>query len=193
MSEPDNDLMSLWQAQPVSRVDLEKIQRDYRSQTIKQRCYMLLDILGMMPLVLLVWYTWDDFSTVAAGMIVALGIVMLPVVGYLIWLRRVTAFGRARSTSDYLQLLTRQMKNNARIAWLTKHSAWLTSLFIVVFYLIIFLQGELPEEKYTMVGAALTGICLLMAGFYRWAQKREQRFMRQFEALVELATVTLQN
>lgn len=186
MTGPDNDLTSLWQAQPVATIDVEKIQRDYRKQTIKQRCYMLLDIFGMMPAVVLVWYTWEDFSTVAAGMIVGLGVVMVPIVGYLIWLRRVTAFGRARSTTDYLEQLSRQMKNNARIAWLTKHSAWLTPLFIGVFYLVIFLQGELPEEKYAVVGGGLAGMCILMAGFFRWAQKREQRFMRQFEALVEL-------
>lgn len=188
MTGPDNDLSSLWQAQPVTTIDVEKIQRDYRRQTIKQRCYMLLDILGVLPAVVLVWFAWDALSAVAAGMIVGLGVVMVPVVGYLVWLRRVTAFGRAHSTTEYLEQLTRQMKNNARIAWLTKHSAWLTPLFIAVFYLVIFLQGELPEEKYALVGGALALMCLVMAGFYRWAHKRQQHFIRQFDALIELGS-----
>ncbi|GGW91363.1 hypothetical protein [Alteromonas halophila] len=174
----NEELSELWQSQPVSDVDIAQIKQDFRGQVIKQRCYMLLDVLGMLPAILLVWLGWASFSPLAAGMLVGLGMVLLPVVGYLLWLRRIAAFGSASTTTEYLHQLTRQMQNNARIAWLTRHSAWLTPLFIAVFYLVMFVRGEMTPDRYPVVAGALLGMCCLMAVFYRWALLRERRFTR---------------
>ncbi len=183
----EHDLASLWQAQPVSTIDIEKIKKDYRRQQVRQRCYMLLDIVSVLPVAVLLWYSWSTLPQTTAIMVIILGLVMLPMLGYLLWLRRVTAFGGLSNTTDYLALLTRQMHNNARIAWLTKHSAWLMSLFIIIFYGVTYGQGALPPQKYVQVLIALAVMVVVMAIVYRWAHRREQRFRQRYASLRALA------
>lgn len=186
MTEQHNELAELWQAQPVTAIDVAQIRRDYRRQRVKQRCYMVLDILGVVPVLLLAWFKWDALSSAAATMIVVLGSILLPLLGYLLWLRRIAAFGSNVSTTDYLARLTQQMHNNARIAWLTKHSSWLTPLFITAFYAVMYLRQELPESKYVLVASFIGLMGLIMPGIFWWASRRQARFSQQARALTEL-------
>ncbi|MEW9797805.1 hypothetical protein [Alteromonas sp. CYL-A6] len=187
MTKPENDLGALWQSQPVATLDLNEIKRAYRRQTRQQRLYLAIDLLSALPAIILVWLGWDEFSPLAAGLLVGLGVVLLPCLGYLVWLRRIAAFSRSEHTRDHLNQLVRQMKNNVRIAWLTRHSAWVTPVFIAVFYVLLYANGEIAAQKVSSVMTSFVVICLSMAGFYVWAGRREKRFSRRYEELKRLA------
>ena len=186
MTTPDDDLARLWQTQKVSTIDAGQIEKDCRRQTLKQRAYLFLDFACLIPMVIFFIYQWDQLSRAAAAMIVVLLVVTTPIFIYLARLRWLAAAGFQTSTANYLDMLIKQMRNNARIAWLTKHSSWTTALFLVVFYAVMFVLGEIPEERQFKAILAIVITSIAMAGFYQWARKREARFQKKAEELLAL-------
>ncbi|WP_414829086.1 hypothetical protein [Alteromonas sp. H39] len=186
MTTHDDELARLWQAQKVATIDTAQIEKDIRRQTLKQRLYLFLDFACLIPVVIFFIIKWNELSSAAATMILVLLVVTTPIFVYMARLRWLAASGFHAATANYLDMLIKQMRNNARIAWLTKHSSWTTAVFLLGFYAVLYFMGEVPEERQTKALLAIVITSVAMAGFYQWAQRREARFHKKAEELLAL-------
>ena len=188
LDDEQNDALSaLWQAQPVTTINLEEVKASLRSERTKQRWYMLVDSLAFIPAVYVLVITWEEFTFVAQAMFIFMLITALPLLVYQLWLRRVAAFSKDTQTADHLMQLTKQIKNNVKIAVITKHSTWTAVLFGCGFLLERYFYGELTPEKIVKMTIVMTSISIVMLGWYVWASKRQKRFERQLETLEKMA------
>jgi Flp pilus assembly protein TadB len=188
LDDEQNDALSaLWQAQPVTTIDLEEVKASLSSERTKQRWYMLVDSLAFIPAVYVLVITWEEFTFVAQAMFIFMLITALPLLVYQLWLRRVAAFSKDTQTADHLMQLTKQIKNNVKIAVITKHSTWTAVLFGCGFLLERYFYGELTPEKIVKMTIVMTSISIVMLGWYVWASKRQKRFERQLETLEKMA------
>lgn len=188
LDDEQNDALSaLWQAQPVTTIDLEEVKASLSSERTKQRWYMLVDSLAFIPAVYVLVITWEEFTFVAQAMFIFMLITALPLLVYQLWLRRVAAFSKDTQTADHLMQLTKQIKNNVKIAVITKHSTWTAVLFGCGFLLERYFYGELTPEKIVKMAIVMTSISIVMLVWYVWASKRQKRFERQLETLEKMA------
>ena len=188
LDDEQNDALSaLWQAQPVTTINLEEVKASLSSERTKQRWYMLVDSLAFIPAVYVLVITWEEFTFVAQAMFIFMLITALPLLVYQLWLRRVAAFSKDTQTADHLMQLTKQIKNNVKIAVITKHSTWTAVLFGCGFLLERYFYGELTPEKIVKMTIVMTSISIVMLGWYVWASKRQKRFERQLETLQKMA------
>ena len=157
----DNELSALWQAQPVSNVDVDEVKKTFESQTRKQRLYFLIDCLSLVPGVWIFIHYWDELPVTARVLYFGLMLFVIPLLGYQLWLRRVAAFGSNAQTNNHLQQLKKQFKNNARIAFINKHSAWIAVPIVIAFNTIFTLAKAAEEREYgvmLLVTAVTVGI-----------------------------------
>ncbi len=188
LDDEQNDALSaLWQAQPVTTINLEEVKASLSSERTKQRWYMLVDSLAFIPAVYVLVITWEEFTFVAQAMFLFMLITALPLLVYQLWLRRVAAFSKDTQTADHLMQLTKQIKNNVKIAVITKHSTWTAVLFGCGFLLERYFFGELTPEKIVKMAIVMTSISIVMLVWYVWASKRQKRFECQLETLEKMA------
>ena len=183
----NDDLAELWQAQPVTAINLEEVKENLRSERTKQRWYMVIDSLAFIPAIYLLFNSWDKFTFVANAMFVFMLITALPLLVYQLWLRRVAAFSKDTQTVDHLIQLTKQIKNNVKIAFITKHSTWTAVLFGYAFLLERYFFGDPTPEKITKMAIVMTSLSIGMLIWYVWAHKRQKRFERQLKTLESMA------
>ena len=167
-----NDALgALWQQQAPIDVDLRKVERMAKSQQIKQRFYVFLDLLTMLPAWGILFLDLQFSQTIRVFL--SLNAVLITVmVLFFIKLRWVSLFHSADSTSDYHTRLLKQLYN--------KHSAWLATIIIaLVFTIDVFAEGDgqalLIKQLYLV---AVMGF-LFMLPWYIWAHKRQRRFERE--------------
>lgn len=182
----NDELANLWQTQPTQKVDVEAVKKSFHQETTKQRRYFILDCLAMLPGAILLFTYWAEFSLLAKVMIGGIFLLSYPIVGYQLWLRRIAAFAKSDGTNDYLGQLSKQFKNNIRIAVLNKHSAWSAALFLWIFWAVMFFTGELKDEKILKTVVILVSTTIVMIGWYIWADKRKQRFQREWQSLQDM-------
>ena len=189
VTDPNRDynLSALWQAQPVTVINLTEVKENLRSERKKQRWYMVIDSLAFIPAVYLLITSWDKFTFVAHAMFIFMLITALPLLIYQLWLRRVAAFSKDTQTADHLIQLTRQIKNNVKIAFITKHSTWTAVLFGYAFLLERYFFGDPTPEKITKMAIVMTSVSIGMLVWYIWAHKRQKRFERQLDRLENMA------
>lgn len=189
VTDPNRDynLSALWQAQPVTVINLTEVKENLRSERKKQRWYMVVDSLAFIPAVYLLITSWDKFTFVAHAMFIFMLITALPLLIYQLWLRRVAAFSKDTQTADHLIQLTRQIKNNVKIAFITKHSTWTAVLFGYAFLLERYFFGDPTPEKITKMAIVMTSVSIGMLVWYIWAHKRQKRFERQLDRLENMA------
>lgn len=181
--EQNDGLSALWQAQPVTSINIEEVKASLSSERTKQRWYMVIDSLAFIPAIYLLVNSWEKFTFVAHAMFIFMLVTALPLLVYQLWLRRVAAFSKETQTADHLSQLTKQIKNNVRIAFMTKHSTWTAVLFGCGFLLERYFYGELSPEKIMKMAIVMTSISIVMLAWYVWANKRQKRFERQLETL----------
>ncbi|MBU2978518.1 hypothetical protein [Alteromonas sp. C1M14] len=183
----DKSLSALWQAQPVSQIDVDEVRNTFKSQTKKQRLYFLMDCLSIIPAVWMFILYWDEFPISVRGLYFGLMLLVIPLLGYQLWLRRVAAFNSNVQTTDHVQKLKKQFKNNARIAFVNKHSAWLAVLIVVVFNTAFSLAKAAEEREYTLLFLVTGGTTVIMAIWYVWAHCRQKSFEKKLAALNEIS------
>ncbi|AXT38594.1 hypothetical protein D1814_07870 [Alteromonas sp. BL110] len=183
----NDNLSALWQAQPVTAINLEEVKSSLRSERTKQRWYMVIDSLAFIPAIYFLINSWDKFTFVAHAMFVFMLITALPLLVYQLWLRRVAAFSKDTQTVDHLIQLTKQIKNNVKIAFITKHSTWTAVLFGYAFLLERYFFGDPTPEKTTKMAIVMTSLSIGMLLWYVWAHKRQKRFERQLKTLEGMA------
>jgi len=179
----DNDLSALWQAQPVSNVDLEEVKKTFKSQTRKQRLYFLIDCLSLVPGVWIFIHYWGELPVTARVLYFGLMFFVIPLLGYQLWLRRVAAFGSNAQTNNHVQQLKKQFKNNARIAFINKHSARIAVPIVIAFNTIFTLAKAAEEREYGLVLMVTAITAGIMAVWYVWAHRRQKQFEKKLTAL----------
>ena len=185
--QADDGLSALWQAQPVTTINIEEVKANLSSERTKQRWYMVIDALMLVPGVYVFMKYWDNMTYVSHMIIVFMLITTSPFLIYQLWLRRVAAFYKNTQTADHLARLTKQIKNNVKIAWMTKHSTWLGMIFGAVIALERYFFGELTPEIVMKMAIVMTSMSVVMLVWYVWASKRQKRFERQLETLEKMA------
>ena len=66
VDDAQNDgLSALWQAQPVTTINLSEVKASLSSERTKQRWYMVLDLLMIAPGVYVFLKYWDNMSYIA--------------------------------------------------------------------------------------------------------------------------------
>lgn len=185
--EMNDDLSALWQTQPVSSIDLTAVKANLRSERKKQRVFMVVDSLALVPALVMLYTYWDKLTLTVQMINLFILIFAIPLLGYQLWLRRVAAFSKDTQTLDHLTQLTKQIKNNVKIAFITKHSAWSAIVFGAVFFAERYFSQEVPPEKLVRMSLIIAGISVIMIVWGVWAHKRQQRFERQLNTLQEMA------
>lgn len=148
---------------------------------------MVMDSLMVFPAIYILAKYWGNMSLVAQMMFVFMLATSLPLLVYQLWLRRVAAFYKDSQTADHLMQLTKQVKNNVKIAFMTKHSTWIAIVFGFAFILERYFFGDLAPEKVTKLIIVVTSMSIGMLIWYVWAHKRQKRFERQLKTLEAMA------
>ncbi|WP_420934360.1 hypothetical protein ACOJR9_18630 [Alteromonas sp. A081] len=182
-----SDLSTVWQAQPVNDIDMSAMKKNLSSERKKQRLFIIIDSLAFFPAIFMLYYFWGELTVAAKIIHVAMFVTAVPLLIYQLWLRRIAAFSRDSDTADHLQKFTKQVKNNIRIAFITKHSAWMATVILLAFIAERLLFGELSPERVTRLYVILGPTCIGMTVWYIWANKRQKRFEKQFAALKKMA------
>jgi len=185
----NRDLAKLWQAQPVASVDLAQIKQSLVSERRKQRLFMLLDCSAVLPLLYVLYRFWDDFSPASQAFQAIMLAVALPMLVYQLWLRRIAAFYRADQTHCHVTHLIKQIENNVRIAFITKHSTWLASLCMCLFFTERYFYGALSDEKIIRNIFIVLTISGGMAVWYVLANKRQKRLQEKLRSLREMQEI----
>ncbi len=186
MNSDNNDLELLWQQQSVQQVDIEKIERQFKTQRWKQRCYLVADILSLLPIAYVLIFMQEKLSQLTFALIIGVGLISLLFVGALIYFRRHAAFHRHSNTHDYLSSLRKQILNNVVIARLTRHFCWVVLVGMAAFYGILYWADELNPERGVTYILVLVASVISTFACYVWALKREKRFQAESERLEAL-------
>lgn len=183
----DNALTELWQAQPTNTIDVAEVKKSFNSERVKQRLYILIDIILLLPPLYLMYLAWGEMTFAAKTLCLFMVVTAVPLVMYQLWLRRVAAFTKDSHTLDHLQQFTHQIKNNIRIAFITKHSAWPAFIVLPLFVLERHFAGALSPEKWDKLIIALPIASIIVIVWGVWAHKRQQRFEAQLAVLQSMA------
>jgi len=177
------DLSSVWQQQKPLTVDLVDIKRQAQQQTRKQRLYILVDLLSLLPVI--IFFILDLTLTAIMQTFLYVSFVIAGInMIYFLKLRWVSAFGAIQNTEDYKQTLLKQLGNNAKIARINKHLSWIV---VVAMILLITINNWYYEVaiatslKKLSIATAVMMLCLVP--WYIWANKRQARFERELWAL----------
>jgi Na+/H+ antiporter NhaB len=166
---------------------VDEVKKTFKSQTRKQRLYIMVDCLSLIPMAWMFLYYWSEFPPLVRILNVGLIVFILPLLGYQLWLRRVAAFGSNAQTKNHVQQLKKQFKNNARIAFINKHSAWLAVLIVIAFNTIFTLAKAAEEREYGVVLLVTAVTAGIMAVWYVWAHRRQKQFEKKLTALNDMS------
>ena len=186
-NEQNEPLSALWQTQPVTAIDVDEVKSSLRSERTKQRWYMVFDSLMVIPAIYILNKYWGNMTLVAQMMFVFMLVTSVPLLIYQLWLRRVAAFYKDSQTANHLTRLTKQIKNNVKIAFITKHSTWVAVVFGIAFILERYFLGDLTPEKIIKMSIVMVLMTIGMLVWYMWADKRQKRFERQLKTLESMA------
>lgn len=187
MSENQDPLNQLWQQQDIEKPDLKAISKTWRLMKIKQKAYALIDVFGLGVSFVLLYFNLDKLDRFTTIYIVILILLLCPFVAYLLWLRRLSLGWSAKSTEQYIDTLKQQVKNNIRIAYITKHSAWVSGVLVLIHYLGLFYFDVFEMDSWIRKTLTSAGILVVMIpAFWIWASRREQRFKQELAKLDKL-------
>lgn len=182
------NLDDLWQQQGEISVDTVEIVKMAKSQQWKQRLYMAIDIVGLLPLPLLLIFM-DKLTPFLKAFIIVNAFAGAVMVAYFIKLRWAAVFSNHNNTEQYQQNLLQQLKNNARIAFVNKHVAWAVLLISIA---AVAIHGWLIDEE-TSKTIRKMGLSFAIAGgflipWWFWASKRQLRFEREARNLQNISS-----
>ncbi|GLR71306.1 hypothetical protein [Agaribacter marinus] len=177
--EDNNELAALWQQQPALNVNVEEIVNLAKSQRRKQRFYISIDLLSILPW-LVILSVGIELSTLLKIFFLVCASVATTISVYFIKLRWHSAFGQFNNTTEYINACLQQLRNNARIANLSMHLGWIAASGGIA---VVLMQLYFGEDE--VIGAAVR-ICIFIIWFSLWgiwAYKREKRFLNEVKAL----------
>lgn len=182
-SSDDQELSQIWQTQKTISANSEVVVKAAKSQRFKQRLYIALDIFSLSPYLILYKFIMNFDKWVQLFMFV-LFLSTICMVFFLVRLRWLSAFTSMNNTYNYVATLKKQYKNNALIAKINKHSAWIAA--ILGFVLMYFIQAgkglSLADSFNKILLVSLFYLAFFIPWFV-WSNKREQRFLKEYKAL----------
>lgn len=182
----ESDFNQLWQKQPTLKVYTDQIVKQAKQQRVKQRLYMALDVLGVLPVFVLL--AGDIKLTPFLKWFIALNMLALALMLiHIAKLRWVAAFGQGKTTERYIHTLLQQLKNNAKIAYINKHSAWMAMLVAISGVAIneyLYPKGTPIEWAEITLILAVTNIVIV--AWMIWAHRRQIGFEKKAKELERL-------
>ncbi len=185
----DIELHQLWQEQTVSPLNLNDIRRRATLQTRKQRFYLALDIICLLP--------WLAFFIIDIKLppsqkiflFVFMTMSVLTVV-YIIKLRWTSLRSMNKNTGDYSLRLLQQLKNNQRLAYINKPISLIVILGSLCIEPVSYLLDEITLEQAMHKGAISFAILVALLGpWVWWFHRREKRFEREAAELSRILKI----
>ncbi|WP_371195096.1 hypothetical protein [Glaciecola sp. SC05] len=179
----ESDFNQLWQKQPTLKVNTAQIVKQAKQQRVKQRLYMALDVLGVLPVFILL--AGDIELTPFLKWFIALNMLALALMLiHIAKLRWVAAFGQGKTTERYTRTLLQQLKNNAKIAYINKHSAWLALLVAICGVAINeYLYPKATPINWAEITLILGVGSIVIVAWIIWAHRRQMRFEEKAKEL----------
>ncbi|MFT6270583.1 MAG: Flp pilus assembly protein TadB [Alphaproteobacteria bacterium] len=182
------NLDDLWQQQTEMSVDTVKIAKMAKSQRRKQRLYISLDIASLLPIPFIFIYL-DNITAFLKAFLLINAIAGVVMVAYFIKLRWAAAFSNHNHTGRYQQNLLQQLKNNAQIAYINKHVAWMVLLLSII---VVAVHGWSIDEEILKtikkMGLSFAIIGAFLIPWWFWASKRQIRFEQEALNLKSILT-----
>jgi hypothetical protein len=177
MSDNHDPLNQLWQGQTAEQPDIQAITKKWRWTKVKQRLYVCLDVLSVVIPSVLVWKYMDKLDVFTQRYMIGLLFISIPFVAYLTWLRRFSLGWSSESTEQYIQRLQKQLANNSKIAFITKHSVWPVLVLIGIQHFSLFYYDVYPmEQLIRKVVISWFIVTVMFIAIWIWADKRQKRF-----------------
>jgi hypothetical protein len=187
MTNNQDLLNQLWQQQSVERADVSLINKQWKLLRMKQRLYVAVDVMSVLiPFIFILLYAdkLDKFTFIFALFVMALS---LPFIIYITWLRRFSLGWSSVDTEEHIQKLNKQITNNIKIAYVTKHSVWPTILVPIVHFSGLYYLDVFTVEKLIYKSQFSIGILVIMLPcIWIWANKRQKRFSKDLVHLNNL-------
>lgn len=188
MNDNNNDelLSSIWQQQTSHTVDVQALIKQARSQRSKQRFYIFLDVLSLVPFLLFFILDFPNsvLLYVLLSVLFASSVVM---VIYFTKLRWYAAVGDITNTNDYVSTLIKQYKNNAQIAKINKFSGYLVLPFGVLISITLSLAENRPlQDTISNIFVTFGMMLVFMIPWCWWAGRRQLRFEQKCQQLSDL-------
>lgn len=186
---PDNHdpLSQLWQQQQVAQPNFSAVSKKWRKVRLKQRCYVVLDIVSVVAPFALLWHKSEALDDLTLKLMFGVILLSVFVVAYITWLRRFSLGWSNTSTDQHIQRLQKQIENNIKIANLNLHSVWFTALLMVVLHAGLYYFEVFPADKLMRkVFVTLAISAVVLPCIWVWASKRKKRFSRELLALNNL-------
>lgn len=183
---PDDLLALIWQKQTTHHADLELIIQKAKTQRLKQRLYIGIDILSLLPFCMI--FFLDVSNTPYLKYVFGfLFISSLIVVVYFAKLRWLTAFGSAQNVNEHVKALTQQYKNNTIIARVNKHLGLIMIPLGLLIAIVLSIAKNLNIQETLEDIAIVVGLMsLLMIPWSIWAHRRQKHFERLYDQLLNL-------
>ncbi|MFT5540985.1 MAG: hypothetical protein ACI97K_001565 [Glaciecola sp.] len=181
-----DELGSLWREQTEMNLNLNEIKKLADSQRWKQRFYIFMDLLSLTPFLLILFFK-IELSLTLQVFIALCFVLSIIIIIYFIKLRWASAFSHQKSTEDFTKNLLVQLHNNARIAYINKHSAWIITIAVLIFisFNAWFMGWDGDKAFSGLLAAALLSL-LLFVPWYIWANKRQIRFEKEAQSIKDL-------
>lgn len=190
MSDDSQQLESLWRQQQTLTPDMALLKKTWRRVKLKQRLYLILDILAclMGPFILL--WVYQDLSSFQKYWVITVIIFTLGFTAYLIWLRRFSLMSKKSATGDYLELLKSQYRQNVKIAHASKLSVYALPPIFACFLAAAYWLDGIETDKLINKTLLICGIFIVfLPTVWVWADKRAKRFKRELAKLESMASL----
>ena len=181
MDKHDNSLSALWQSQDVRQPDIVAVKKNWQLLRVKQWSYFTLDLLATLLTPTAIFVYRDELNPIQLAWMWVMVLFAIGFFAYLVWLRRFSLTGKATSltTTEYVDLVKTQYRQNIKIARVSKASIWLLLGLLAVYFAIVYV-GEYvePQRLLTKLKNAVLLLAIVMPPIWFWAHKREQKFVK---------------
>jgi hypothetical protein len=180
-------LSSLWQQQQVSSIDGHVMQTRWANTQLKQRCYFVLDFIGVLCMVGLFYLTSEKLGLFGKLWLFSLIILTLCFALYFSYLRRFALNWTNVSTGSHIEQLKLQFISNIRIATLNRQMTYWVPFAIILFYVGAYVFNEITLEKIlqkSLISTVMLAVMCPMLWF--WADKRATRFKKELAELEQV-------
>lgn len=180
MTKERDDIGALWQAQKVVEVDIGELEAQYKWFNLKQKLFLALDWLSLVPVVWIMTSVKTEFTMFWLIFFVVASVFALGHVIYVTWLRRHAFTETDTNLENYVKNLRLKLEGGRKIAQFTKR------IFYIVYPLTLFaIVLKAPWENGPSTKQIV--VCLLMAaagvGGTIHFHRRQKRFERELKLL----------
>ena len=184
-------LNSLWQQQQTEPVMVDAIKRKWLKIKFKQRMYFVIDILGVLFMLTIFYFSIDKVGLFGKTWMAILTLTAGATTAYFSYLRRFALSWSDVGTDSYIEQLKKQLMSNIRIAKLNRDMSLWMILAIAIFYVGMFYFDDVILETALRKGLiSLAILAVLTPPFWLWANRRANRFSQELASLEQSLLAT---